>query len=247
MNKLINIALVSVLLAVSVSALPKPQAPLALFAQDRIQALVRSQNLVVRRQTAHFRGQYAGVYTAMGTVGKYKGGFSGERQGRKVTGKFYGKCVGKTNSMGMTGSYTAGYKGQFGFKKLNKAIVGGFGGEFKWAIIGMHEGVKASAKADGTFRAKFFNSKVVVTEKAKFRMNIGGKHVRGIYFGKFNGKTFSAKMVGKAGGKKFSIKYEVTLDGSLASVSNKGRYTVWVNGNKFSGKYDSNDMMLPGQ
>lgn len=246
MIKLLILSLAVLLLAASTSALPKPEAPLTLFAQDRLAALVRTQKQI-SKGGKYFRGKYNGEYTSFGAVGRYNGGFSGVTRGKRTNGKFYGKCKGKTSSMGMTGSYQARYGGKFFLKKTRKTVVGGINGHFKWGYWGSFDGVKADAKAVGNFGAKIYGKSLVVTEWAKFTMNVGGKRVKGVYFGKFDGKTFAAKITGRAGGKKFSFKYEVMLEGALANVSNKGRYTVYVNGKKFSGKYNSNNSMLPAQ
>lgn len=183
----------------------------------------------------------------MGTVGKYNSTFSGKRRGRNMTGMFYGGCVATTKLMDMSSVHKSVYMGKFTGKIMNKALVGGARGQFKLKYSRMQKGGMMVANATGTFTVKFVNMKFVITERAEFQLKIGDTRVRGMWCGKFDGKTFSAKLITMRGRKKSSVKRETTIEGGKVKVFNKGGFTVWANGQKRTTDYKSHDWMVPSQ
>lgn len=234
------IILASTLLVLRHATVPRLEAPLTLFAHERLRALVRTKTA-----SGGFTGTYKDRYSSFGSKGGYYGRFSGATVGKKTNLDFSGRSTGRCDTMGMSGRYTADYSGNAFSVIKGKTAVGNFGGRFGIEYNGNFAGEKAFAKCNGSFEGQFGLGRLSAREEGRFHMRVGGKRVKSTYIGSFDGKTFAAAISGTIGGKKFSFKYEVMLEGFMDYIENEGEYTVMIDGERFSGKYNSRDTMLP--
>ncbi len=243
--------LASALIAVSTAFgndLPQISSPLTHFVlHDHLYTTIHTS--VQRFKSTYFSGKIVGKFEKAAGGGWYKGAFRGTTTGKKTKATFGYKIGGTCKSMGFNVRFGGAVAGKMSVHGKKVVVHAGYATKGRGTVHGV--GLKGSAKGKVYFTSSY--GSFYYYEHGHTVMYIGGKTVKAKYYVTLTKKAVKVAVYGVYGGKKFFAKYSFSLNLLPLGIDmnpymikrNYGTVYVYVNGKKYTKKFDVRNTAMP--